>query len=143
MLKILHPVDGSANAARATRKLVETVSWLSEAPRIELLAVHLPVPRMPNMHFVVSESDISRYYQEELAAMTGPSREILDRHDIAYEMHTRIGQVAPEIVRHAQEHGCDMIVMGTRGMSALANMVLGSVATRVLHLASVPVLLVP
>jgi nucleotide-binding universal stress UspA family protein len=35
-----------------------------------------------------------------------------------------------------------MIYMGTRGRTALANMVLGSVATRVLHLAHIPVVLV-
>jgi nucleotide-binding universal stress UspA family protein len=35
-----------------------------------------------------------------------------------------------------------MIFMGTRGMTALANVALGSVTTRVLHLAHVPVLLV-
>ncbi|MCE9642399.1 MAG: universal stress protein, partial [Betaproteobacteria bacterium] len=34
------------------------------------------------------------------------------------------------------------IVMGTRGAGAVANMVLGSVATKVLHLVEVPVLLV-
>ena len=36
----------------------------------------------------------------------------------------------------------DMIFMGTRGMTALANVALGSVTTRVLHLAHIPVLLV-
>jgi len=35
-----------------------------------------------------------------------------------------------------------MIFMGTRGMSALANMALGSVTTRVLHLAQLPVVLI-
>lgn len=35
-----------------------------------------------------------------------------------------------------------MIYLGTRGMTALANVVMGSIATRVLHLAEVPVVLV-
>jgi nucleotide-binding universal stress UspA family protein len=35
-----------------------------------------------------------------------------------------------------------MIYMGTRGMSALANMALGSVTTRVLHLCHIPVVLI-
>jgi nucleotide-binding universal stress UspA family protein len=35
-----------------------------------------------------------------------------------------------------------MIYMGTRGMTALSNMVLGSVTTRVLHLAHIPVVLI-
>ena len=50
---------------------------------------------------------------------------------------------AETIVDCAQRSGCDMIHMGTRGMTALANMGMGSIATKVLHLAQVPVLLVP
>jgi nucleotide-binding universal stress UspA family protein len=45
-------------------------------------------------------------------------------------------------VRSAAEHGCNLIVMGTRGMNTLANMLLGSVSARVIHLSPVPVLLV-
>jgi nucleotide-binding universal stress UspA family protein len=42
----------------------------------------------------------------------------------------------------ATQSGSDLIFMGTRGMTALSNMVLGSVATRVLHLAHIPVVLI-
>jgi nucleotide-binding universal stress UspA family protein len=35
-----------------------------------------------------------------------------------------------------------MLFMGTRGMSAMSNLTVGSVATKVLHLATVPVVLV-
>jgi nucleotide-binding universal stress UspA family protein len=37
---------------------------------------------------------------------------------------------------------CDGIVMGTRGMSAVGNLVMGSVATKVIHLTKLPVTLV-
>ena len=56
--------------------------------------------------------------------------------------HVLVGDVAPTIVEHANRTGCDMICMGTRGMTAMSGLVMGSVATRVLHLARVPVLLV-
>jgi nucleotide-binding universal stress UspA family protein len=42
----------------------------------------------------------------------------------------------------AGELGCDLIVMGTHGRGAVAGMVMGSVANRVLHLAPCPVQLV-
>jgi nucleotide-binding universal stress UspA family protein len=35
-----------------------------------------------------------------------------------------------------------MVVMGTRGLGAVTGMLLGSVATKVIHLSDVPVLLV-
>ena len=67
---------------------------------------------------------------------------VLDEAGVAYEAMRLVGPIAETIVEHATKVGVDMIFMGTRGMSALANMALGSVTTRVLHLAHVPVMLV-
>jgi nucleotide-binding universal stress UspA family protein len=50
---------------------------------------------------------------------------------------------APEIAKIARESGADLVVVGTRGRSAVAGVLLGSVAYRLLHLAPCPVLAVP
>ena len=49
---------------------------------------------------------------------------------------------ATTIARRADSLQCEGIVMGTRGMGAIANLLLGSVAAKVVHLANVPVTLV-
>ena len=141
-MKVLLAVDGSASSARATEKLVQTLRWYREQPDIELLAVHLPVPRLPNMSLVISEHMLEQYYAEECEAMLAPGRQILDTAGVNYVAHTRVGPIAESIVDQAKRSGSDMIYMGTRGMSALPNMLLGSVATRVLHLAQIPVVLI-
>jgi nucleotide-binding universal stress UspA family protein len=46
------------------------------------------------------------------------------------------------LAKHAESKGCDLIYMGTRGLNAMSGLLLGSVATRVLHLAKMPVVLV-
>ena len=46
------------------------------------------------------------------------------------------------ITRKAEELNCDAIIMGTRGMGALGNLVMGSIATKVVHLTRLPVTLV-
>ncbi len=142
MLRVLLPVDGSESATRATRYLLGSLDWYRERPRIDLLTVHLPVPRFPNMGLVVSDEMIERYYAEECEAMLAPSRKLLDAAGVTYELHRRTGPIAENIVDQAKQSGDDMICMGTRGMTALSNMVLGSVASRVLHLAHVPVTLI-
>ena len=142
MLKVLLPVDGSKSSTRAAKKLVETLAWYKGRPQIDLLAVHLPVPRFANMGAVVSNKMIERYYSDECKAMLAPSRKILDAANVKYAVHTVIGSIAESIVEQAKQSGSDMIYMGTRGMTALSSMVLGSVANKVLHLAHIPVVLV-
>ena len=142
MLKVMLAVDGSSSAARATETLVKTLGWYREAPHIDLLAVHLPVPRFANMSLVVSEKMIEAYYADECNAMLALSREILDRANAEYAVRTAVGPIAETIIEQAKQRHSDMIYMGTRGMTALSNMVMGSVATRVLHLAHIPVVLI-
>jgi nucleotide-binding universal stress UspA family protein len=142
MLGVTLAVDGSPSAVRATEKLIESLEWYRELPRIDLVAVQLPVPRFPNMSLVVSEEMIAGYYAEECEKMLAPSRRLLDAAGVKYTAHTAVGPVAERIVEQAKESGSDMIYMGTRGMTAISNLMLGSIATRVLHLAHVPVVLV-
>jgi nucleotide-binding universal stress UspA family protein len=60
------------------------------------------------------------------------------------EMHsTMTGGPAPVVADTAAREQADVIVAGTRGHTALAGVIVGSVAQRLLHLAPCPVLVVP
>ncbi len=59
---------------------------------------------------------------------------------LVWEKRTSDGRAAETIVSVAQETNADLIVMGTHGRSALAHMLLGSVAERVVHTAPCSVL---
>jgi len=56
--------------------------------------------------------------------------------------NTIFGYAAREIVNDAQEIGADVIVMGSRGRSDIAGLLLGSTAHKVIHLSDRPVLVV-
>ena len=142
MLKVLLPVDGSENAVRATQELIKTLDWYKERPAVDLLAVHLPVYQFPNMGLVISHEMLDRYYAEESNDMLAASRKALDATGWKYTVHKLVAPIAECIIDHARQSGSNMIYMGTRGMTALSNMILGSVTTRVLHLAHIPVVLI-
>ena len=57
-------------------------------------------------------------------------------------MMIRRGHVAAEIADAAARGRFDMVVMGSKGRSSLADLLVGSVASRVLELSPVPTLLV-
>lgn len=75
--------------------------------------------------------------EERMAALTAPHESHLTIERVA-----RVGQPWVEIVEYAREHGIDLIVMGTHGHGAVAQVLLGSVAERVVRHAPCPVLTV-
>ena len=143
MLKILLAVDGSESAIRAAQKLIETAGWYKEPLEVELVTVQLPLPQIGGFAgSVVSHDMVEKYYSEEGGKALAPVRKLLDAAGVRYVPHILIGEIAPSLVSHAQKTGCKMLYMGTRGMSAVSNLMIGSVATKVLHLSTVPVVLV-
>src|SRR5690554_7315878 len=67
---------------------------------------------------------------------------LLEQAGISHQSHVAVGDVVTEVVAAVKRLGCNTVVMGTRGMGSLGNLVMGSVATRVVHDVPVPVLLV-
>jgi nucleotide-binding universal stress UspA family protein len=61
---------------------------------------------------------------------------------VKFTSKTLVGEVANVLADYAQKNDCGGIVMGTRGMGAIGNLLLGSVATKVIHLTKLPVTLV-
>ena len=144
MPKILLAVDGSEAARRATERLVEDARLYREPVEVELVNVRLPVPSIGVAYSTVVTHDmVARYYQEEGEQALRVSRDLLDAAGIAYKPHILVGEVADTIVKHAMGANCRTVYIGTRGMSALANAVLGSIATKVVQRSPVPVVLVP
>lgn len=141
-MKILLAVDGSKHSLKAVKCLIEHAEWYRGTPDVELVHVHLPIPRLPRMNAVVGASQIRRYYDREGRAALAKARRVLDRAGIRYAARTLVGPVAETLVKHARLTRCDLIMVGTRGLTAAANLLLGSTADKLAHVSTVPVLLV-
>jgi nucleotide-binding universal stress UspA family protein len=60
---------------------------------------------------------------------------------IPTEAELAFGEPAEEIIKWVREKGCDLLAMSTHGHRFLADLFLGSTATRVRHSIGVPILL--
>lgn len=141
-MKILLAVDGSKSSLDAVDCLVAHTDWYRDKPQVELLTVHLPVPKLPRMGLAVGKNQLQRYYDEEGASNLAKAKKKLDAAKIPYREKVLVGPIAETVVSHAEKVKADLIFVGTRGMTATGNMLMGSVATKILHLATVPVMLV-
>lgn len=141
MLKLLVAVDGSDHARRA----IEAVASMARAGapvEVTLLSVR---------EEPVIYGDLPVVSIDEIEAT---QKKIQDKLLAEAESHARncglalrpvqraVGLAGPEIVRVANELKVDQIVMGTHGRGAMGSLFLGSVSQRVIHLSTVPVLLV-
>lgn len=140
-MKILIPVDGSANAQRAVDHAIRNVAALKELPQLLMLNVQWNMAA-GNVKLFINQETINDYYREQGLASLQTARAALDAAVLPYQYHISIGTPAEAIVQYADEQTVDYIVMGRQGQGGLQSLLLGSVVNKVLHLASCPVVLV-
>lgn len=140
MQKILLAVDGSESSLRAVAHVIKRASVVKDEYQIHLINVQYPLHG--SVSTFVDAGQIKQYHHDEGMKVLAGARALLDAAGLAYTFHLFVGEPAEVITRYARENGCDEIVIGTRGLSGIASLLVGSVATKVIHLAEVPVLLV-
>ena len=134
--RILVGYDGSASA----RKAFETASGLAEKDGAELFV--LSVARPPEVgDDVESEAVIenSRRYHHELLVELKP---LVAAKGIRAHFEVSVGHPAEQIIFDADRHNVDLVVVGDRGRSKFAKLLLGSVSKQVVQYADRAVLVV-
>jgi nucleotide-binding universal stress UspA family protein len=140
MIKALVPVDGSQYAGRAVEHVAALIKG-REPMEVHLLNVQAPIQSW-EVRSHMPDDEIASWQQTRGEEALEAARAILDQAGIPYVAHVLIGDIAKTIARFAKEQACHKIVMGTRGMGAIENLLMGSVSTKVIHLSDVPVTLV-
>jgi universal stress protein A len=139
--QIVVPTDFSETADRALATAIDMGRALTA--RVHLVHVYSPVMVLPPPIDMVSLPTVFPHalqkMEEALEARATRVREA----GLDCEVSLLEGNAHVEIVRHADNVNAVLIVLGTHGRSGLAQAVLGSVAERVIHRASCPVLVVP
>ena len=139
-MKILVPVDGSKNSLNAVQFIGSRKTLLGSEPKIELLNVQLPLPARACR--LVGQDAIQRYYEDEAEKVFEPSRKILEKEGYQASEAFTVGEAAPTIAKAAEDIDADLIVMGSRGQSALKGLFFGSVSNGVLAQSKRPMLVI-
>lgn len=141
MMKILIAVDGSEHSDRA----IVAVGRMARAS-LQLEAILVCVSPEPLFYGRYSAATLKKVEDEQLIQQNVILNQALAQAKAAGlqvgEPVRASGVIANEIVRVAKEREVDQIAMGTRGMGAMGNLFLGSVAQWVVNQSPVPVLLV-
>ncbi|MGD2114446.1 MAG: universal stress protein [Acidobacteriota bacterium] len=139
---IMVPTDFSLDAEAALDTTERALSLVEAETRVLLLHVfHVPAEYRsygPAGSFFEFTEELSQTLEERMGELARPFR---DR-GLTVETLVAEGIPAEVVVRTAEEHGVDLIAMGTHGRSGLAHLLLGSTAERVVQHAGCPVLTV-
>ena len=141
MSKLMVPIDGSESSMHALDHAI-LLAKARGGLELSLLNVH-PDPIVYGEIQVYAPMD--RMLEEQRKgseALLAPAAEKVRAAGVPCTTQIEAGDAATTIARRADALQCEGIVMGTRGMGAIANLLLGSVAVKVVHLANVPVTLV-
>jgi YjbE family integral membrane protein len=139
--RLLIAIDGSEYSLRAIERVIkEAGRYKAGGVEILLLNAQHPLPGSAACH--VAQDQLQDYHQEHGMQALAEARKLLDAAGIKYRYEIGVGDAAEVITSYAQDQACDRIIMGTRGLGTVSNLLLGAVATRVIQLSPVPVLLV-
>lgn len=134
---ILLAADGSENAVRAAREAVKIASN-SNKTLVEIVYV---------ADFEKAKSDVLHTGSNEALTIERRKKiqnveKLLREANIHYKVTTLHGTPGPEIVKYANQQRVDLVIIGSRGLNSLQEMVLGSVSHKVMKRVKCPALIV-
>lgn len=143
---IIVPSDGSKTSLKAAayavdlaKQLHASIVALSVIDKRLFMAQTIPAAKT-SRHVAEPAED---YLSEVAESYAGEIKKLCDKKGVASKISIKMGYPVEEIVKEAKKSKADLIVMGSRGRSALSATVLGSVSYGVVHNdKSVPVLIV-
>jgi len=139
-MNILIAADGSDYTKRALAYLAAHDEWLGAAHRYTVLTVVPAVP--PHAARVVGKETLEGWYSDAAQAVFKPIRAFFKKQKIEAVFVSKVGQAGEVIGKFADAGKFDLLVLGSHGHGTIGNLVMGSVATKVMASCRTPVLVV-
>jgi nucleotide-binding universal stress UspA family protein len=138
-MSIVVAVDGSKYTKKALAYLMANREMVEGA---SLFLLHVQSPLPSTAAAALGKDAVRSYHDDEARKALGAAEKLLTKQGLAFKSQWVLGSPAAEVVRFAKKNKAHLIVMGTHGHGLLGRAVMGSVATRVVADADLPVLLV-
>lgn len=134
---ILLAVDGSENSIRATEEAIKIAS-LTRDCKIEVVFV---------VDFSKAKNEVIHVHGKEELELSRkkkllPIEEKLKVNNLSYKIKILHGEPGPTIVDYANKEKFELVIVGSRGLNSLQEMVLGSVSHKIAKRVQCPVLIV-
>ena len=136
MLKVLIPIDGSANSLQAVRHVINRT--MSQGG-VEVHLLHVRPPFSKHVAQFSSRRNRESWHRDLAESALAPARALLKKHGVPHATHVELGDRAETIDRVAQRLRVTQIVMGTARKNSLTRLLQDSVTARVLEIARAPV----
>ncbi|MEO7245567.1 MAG: universal stress protein [Rubrivivax sp.] len=139
-MKILIAVDGSAFTKRMLAYLTAHDDFPGRGHDYTVLHTVAPVPARAAA--ALGKGTLDAYYDEEAGKVFKPIKAFLAKQGLEASYVHKVGHASDLIAQTAEKGKYGLLVMGSHGHGSLVNLVLGSVATKVIAKCGVPVLLI-
>jgi nucleotide-binding universal stress UspA family protein len=143
--KILVPFDGSKHAEKALLQAID-LAQAGDGTKIYLATICNMVSAMSNFDQVsIAEGCLTAKLTQDLETQCKNDLEKAKAQipkDVPYEVLYEVGSPGPVLLSMAEDHHCDLIVMGSRGLGPLKGIFMGSVSSYLVSRAKCPVLIV-
>ena len=140
--RVLVPIDGSECSLRAVTYVIGDRTRSGDPDRYEVHLINVQPSFSRDVTQFFSHEQVSAFHRDESAKALAGAEALLTGAGVPHASHAEVGHVADTIVSRAEALACDLIVMGTHGHGALAELLLGSTTAKVIHHARLPLLLI-
>jgi len=134
---ILLAVDGSEHSLRATKEAVAIARLINECTIEIVYVVDFSKAKDQVLHSR-SKDELELTRRKKLA----PIEEQIKSSNVSYRLKFLRGEPGPVIVNYANKEKFDLVIIGSRGLNSLQEMMLGSVSHKVVKRVKCPVLIV-
>jgi len=139
-MKILLAVDGSEYTKRMLAYLTTHDGLFTPDNDYTIFTAQPELPARARA--AVGKEIVDKYHTEEAERILAPVSKFLLRHGIDAKSQWKVGPAGESVAKLAKSGKFDLVIMGSHGHGSIINLVMGSVATKVLANCVVPALLV-